>query len=68
MPHLPATNPSRLTLAVRRALFASLLMASPLLLAPVAQAQPATSQQTHTYAIPAGPLDQALNQIGIAHV
>lgn len=62
MPHLPATNPSRLTLAVRRALFASLLMANPLLLAPAAQAQPATSQQTHTYAIPAGPLDQALNR------
>lgn len=62
MPHLPATNPSRLTLAVRRALLASLLMASPLMLAPAAQAQPAASQQARAYAIPAGPLDQALNR------
>lgn len=62
MPHLPATHPSRLTLAVRRALLASLLMASPLLLAPAAQAQPAASQQARAYAIPAGPLDQALNR------
>tara|TARA_Y100001951_G_C11297197_1_gene276504 strand:- start:6011 stop:6145 length:135 start_codon:yes stop_codon:yes gene_type:complete len=44
MPHLPATNPFRLNLAVRRALFAGLLAASPLLLATAAQAQPATSQ------------------------
>lgn len=62
MPHLPATNPSRLTLAVRRALLASLLMASPLLLVPAAQAQPAANQQARAYAIPAGPLDQALNR------
>lgn len=62
MPHLPATNPSRLTLAVRRALLASLLMASPLLLVPAAQAQPASNQQARAYAIPAGPLDQALNR------
>lgn len=58
MPHLPATNPFRLNLAVRRALFAGLLAASPLLLATAAQAQPATSQQARIYAIPAGPLDQ----------
>lgn len=62
MPHLPATNPSRLTLAVRRALLASLLMASPLLLVPAAQAQLAANQQARAYAIPAGPLDQALNR------
>jgi outer membrane receptor for ferric coprogen and ferric-rhodotorulic acid len=62
MPHLPATNPFRLNLAVRRALFAGLLAASPLLLATAAQAQPATSQQARIYAIPAGPLDQILNR------
>ncbi|MCY1275326.1 Ferripyoverdine receptor [compost metagenome] len=52
----------RLTAAVRHGLFAGLLAAAPLLLAPSVQAQSAASQQTRSYAIPAGPLDQALNR------
>lgn len=61
MPHLPASNRSRLNLAVRHALFASLLTGGPLLLtAPMTQAM--ASEQTRSYAIPAGNLDQALNR------
>ena len=61
MPHLPASTRSRLSLAVRHALFAGLLTGGPLLLAmPIPQAL--ASEQTHSYAIPAGNLDQALNR------
>ena len=61
MPHLPASTRSRLSLAVRHALFAGLLTGGPLLLAmPVSQA--VASEQSRSYAIPAGPLDQALNR------
>ncbi|WP_312669444.1 TonB-dependent siderophore receptor, partial [Stutzerimonas nitrititolerans] len=62
MPHLPTPQRTRLNHAVRRGLFAGLLAASPLAIIPVALAQPAASEQTHTYAIPSGPLDQALNR------
>ncbi|WP_192985392.1 TonB-dependent receptor [Pseudomonas sp. EggHat1] len=63
MPHLPTSTHSRLSLAVRHALFAGLLAGTPLLLAtPIVQAQPAASEQVRAYAIPAGPLDQALNR------
>ena len=58
MPYLPTTTCSRLSLAVRRSLFAGLLCTSPLLLAlPAVPAD--ASEQTHSYAIPAGGLDQA---------
>lgn len=61
MPYLPTTTCSRLSLAVRRSLFAGLLCTSPLLLAlPAVPAD--ASEQTHSYAIPAGGLDQALNR------
>lgn len=63
MPHLPASTRSRMSLAVRHALFAGLLAGGPLLLAvPMAQAESSTSQQTRSYAIPAGNLDQVLNR------
>lgn len=62
MPHLPTPRRTRLSHAVRRALFAGLLATSPLLFTPVALAQPVANEQTQTYAIPAGPLDQALNR------
>lgn len=62
MPHLSALHRSRLSLAVRHALFAGLLVATPLLPTALAQAQPAASEQPHAYAIPAGDLDQALNR------
>ncbi|WP_043312184.1 TonB-dependent siderophore receptor [Pseudomonas sp. ML96] len=62
MPYLPASTRSRLSLAVRHALFTGLLVATPALLtAPLAQAA-STSEQSRSYAIPAGPLDQALNR------
>lgn len=61
MPHVPASTRSRLSLAVRHALFIGMLAGSSLLLAtPLAQA--ATNEQSRTYAIPSGPLDQALNR------
>lgn len=61
MPHLPTSTRSRLNLAVRHALFAGLLAGGPLLLAmPVSPA--VASEQTRSYAIPAGNLDQALNR------
>jgi len=61
VPYLPTTTCSRLSLAVRRSLFAGLLCTSPLLLAlPAVPAD--ASEQTHSYAIPAGGLDQALNR------
>ncbi|TRO41218.1 TonB-dependent siderophore receptor [Pseudomonas sp. ALS1131] len=60
MPHLPVSIRSRLTLAVRHALFAGLLTGGPLLLAmPLTHAT--ASEQVRNYVIPAGPLDQALN-------
>lgn len=65
MPHMHVTNLSRLTSAACRALFAGVVATSPLLIAPVAQAQPGTGQQTRAYAISAGPLDQALNRFAM---
>ncbi|WP_252272287.1 TonB-dependent siderophore receptor [Pseudomonas subflava] len=63
MPYLPAATRSRLSLAVRHALFTGLLAGAPLLMtAPLAQAADAASEQSRSYAIPAGPLDQALNR------
>lgn len=61
MPYLHTSQRSRLSLSVRRALFTGLLATSPLLIAPLAQAAPASSEQVRNYAIPAGNLDQALN-------
>lgn len=61
MPHLPTSTRSRLSLAVRHALFAGLLSGGPLLLA-VPISQVIASEQTRSYAIPAGNLDQALNR------
>lgn len=61
MPYLPTSSRSRLSLAVRHALFAGLLCGGPLLLALGATPAGAT-EQSHTYAIPAGGLDQALNR------
>ena len=61
MPYLPTTSTSRLSHAVRHALFAGLLCSGPLLLAlPAAPAS--ASEQSRSYAIPAGGLDQALNR------
>lgn len=62
MPHLPTSQRFRLSLSVRHALFTGLLAASPLLIAPLAQAAPASSEQVRSYAIPAGSLDQVLNR------
>lgn len=63
MPHLPTTPRSRLSLAVRQTLFAGLLVGGPLMLTvATAQAQIATSEQTRSYALPAGNLDQVLNR------
>ncbi|MBM7062643.1 TonB-dependent siderophore receptor [Pseudomonas sp. UL073] len=62
---MPQSTPlprTRLTVAVRHALFAGLLAAGALPLLPLAQAQPAASQQARSYAIPAGNLDQVLNR------
>lgn len=61
MPYLPASHRSRLSAAIRHALFASLLVAGPALVATAPLAQ-AASEQTRAYAIPAGNLDQALNR------
>lgn len=61
MPYLPTTPRSRLSLAVRHTLFAGLLCSSPLLLALPATSAGA-SEQSRSYAIPAGGLDQALNR------
>lgn len=61
MPYLPATPRSRLSLAVRHTVFASLLGGGPLLLA-MSAAPACASEQTHNYTIPAGGLDQALNR------
>lgn len=60
MPHLPASTRSRLSLAVRHALFAGLLTGGPLFAMPVSQA--IANEQARSYAIPAGNLDQALNR------
>lgn len=61
MPHLPTSTRSRLSLAIGHALFTGLLIGAPLLLAtPMTRA--IASEQTHSYAIPAGDLDQALNR------
>ncbi|WP_437879803.1 TonB-dependent siderophore receptor [Pseudomonas sp. LRF_L74] len=62
MPHLPI-SPRQ---ALRHTLFASLLAAQPLALAATAQAAGAGARQAHAYAIPAGPLDQALNRFASA--
>lgn len=62
---MPQASPFRrtpLTRSVRHALFAGLLAVGPLPFLPVAQAQPAASEQARAYAIPAGNLDQALNR------
>ncbi len=62
---MPQASPFRrtpLTRSVRHALFAGLLAAGPLPFLPVAQAQPAASEQARAYFIPAGNLDQALNR------
>jgi outer membrane receptor for ferric coprogen and ferric-rhodotorulic acid len=61
MPHLPSQR-SRLSRSITPALLASLLAAAPLLLSPSAQAQSVAREQTRSYAIPAGNLDQALNR------
>lgn len=61
MPYLPTPPRSRVTLAVRDALFAGLLGGGALLLtAPATLAY--ASEQTRSYVIPAGGLDQALNR------
>ncbi|AZC20273.1 TonB-dependent siderophore receptor [Pseudomonas sp. CMR5c] len=60
MPHLPLTPRSRLSLAVQRVLFAGLLSGGLLFAIPKTPA--CASEQTRSYAIPAGNLDQALNR------
>lgn len=60
MPHLPTSTRSRLSLTVRHTLFAGLLTGGPLLLT-MSVTQAIASEQTRSYAIPAGNLDQALN-------
>ena len=62
MPRLPASQPSPLSQSITRALFAGLLAASPLLISSTAQAQAPAAEQSRSYAIPAGNLDQALNR------
>ncbi len=62
MHHLPASQRSPLNLSITRALFAGLLAATPLLPGAIATAQAAPAEQSRSYAIPAGNLDQALNR------
>lgn len=62
MPQASPFHRTPLTRSVRHALFAGLLAAGPLPFLPVAQAQPAASEQARAYTIPAGNLDQALNR------
>ncbi|MEH6800477.1 MAG: TonB-dependent siderophore receptor [Halopseudomonas sabulinigri] len=58
---LPA-RPSRLTISVRHAVLASLLVSTPLMLAQPAPAYAASSEKNRQYMISAGSLDQALNR------
>ncbi|MCO8162374.1 TonB-dependent receptor [Pseudomonas sp. 21LCFQ010] len=62
MPYLPATPRSRLSLSIRHTLVASLLAGVPALPAWAASTMPAQQQQSRTYAIAAGSLDQVLNR------
>ncbi|MCQ9423642.1 hypothetical protein NRB16_08910 [Pseudomonas sp. LJDD11] len=62
MPYLPATPRSRLSLSIRHALVASLVAGVPALPAWAASTAPAQQQQSRTYAIAAGSLDQVLNR------
>lgn len=65
MPYLPTPSLNRLSLAVRHSLFAGVLCSAPLLLAlPVTAA--VASEQSRSFAIPAGGLDQALNRFASA--
>lgn len=62
MPYLPATPYSRLNLSIRHALIASLLTSVPSLPVWAASAAPTQQEQSRTYAITAGSLDQVLNR------
>lgn len=62
MPYLPVTPRYRLSLSIRHALIASLLASVPSLSVSAANAAATQQEQSRTYAIAAGSLDQVLNR------